>query len=78
MGGMTRPMVCCAALLLSALSAAAALTAQERDHVQLFVVSDMLSLPPAVSREALLAALSGRVIAAGELVVTFQAPLNAR
>jgi hypothetical protein len=38
----------------------------------------MLSLPPSASREALLAALDGRVVGTGNLVVTFQAPLDAR
>jgi Raf kinase inhibitor-like YbhB/YbcL family protein len=49
-----------------------------RYHFQIFAVSEMLSLYPSASREALLGALGGRVIAAGELVVTFQAPLDAR
>ena len=47
-------------------------------HFQIFAVSEMLPLQPAASREELLAALDRRVLAAGDLVVTFQAPLNAR
>jgi Raf kinase inhibitor-like YbhB/YbcL family protein len=47
-------------------------------HFQIFAVSEMLPIQPSASREALLAALHGHVLAAGDLVVTFQAPLNAR
>jgi Raf kinase inhibitor-like YbhB/YbcL family protein len=47
-------------------------------HFQIFAVTEMLSLPPSASREALLEALTGRVVATGDLIVTFQAPVNAR
>jgi Raf kinase inhibitor-like YbhB/YbcL family protein len=47
-------------------------------HFQVFAVTEMLSLPPSASREVLLAALVGRVVATGDLVVTFAAPVNAR
>jgi Raf kinase inhibitor-like YbhB/YbcL family protein len=47
-------------------------------HFQIFAVTEMLPMLPSASREALLAALTGRVVATGGLVVTFQAPLYAR
>jgi len=47
-------------------------------HFQIFAVTEMLPLLPSASREAFLAALNGRVVATGDLVVTFQAPLYAR
>ena len=47
-------------------------------HFQIFAVTEMLSLLPSASREALLAALNGRAVATGDLTVTFQAPVNAR
>jgi hypothetical protein len=47
-------------------------------HFQIFALTEMLSLQPSGSRDALLAALKGRVVATGDLVLTFQAPVNAR
>ena len=51
---------------------------RHRYHFQIFAVTEMLSLLPSASREALLAALNGRAVATGDLTVTFQAPVNAR
>lgn len=48
--------------------------APHRYHLQLFALDRELELPAGADRDALLAALDGRVIATGELVATAQAP----
>ena len=42
-----------------------------RYHFQVFALDKMLDLKPATSREELLKAMNGHVLAAGELVPTF-------
>lgn len=48
--------------------------APHRYHFQVFALDAMLDLPDGATREDLLAAIDGRVIAKGELVATSQAP----
>ena len=47
-------------------------------HFQIFAATEMLAVLPSASREVLLTALTGRVVATGDLIVTFQAPLHTR
>jgi Raf kinase inhibitor-like YbhB/YbcL family protein len=47
-------------------------------HFQVFALDEMLALDPGVGREALLEAMRGHVVAAGELVGTFKAPADAK
>jgi Raf kinase inhibitor-like YbhB/YbcL family protein len=43
-------------------------------HVQVFALDQMLSVPAGADRDALLTAMNGHVVAAGELVALFQQP----
>lgn len=43
-------------------------------HFQIFALDSMLAVPPACERDAVLSAMDGRVLAAGELVGIFQQP----
>jgi Raf kinase inhibitor-like YbhB/YbcL family protein len=47
-------------------------------HFQLFALDAMLALDPALNREQLLKAMTGHVLAAGELIGTFKAPPDAK
>jgi Raf kinase inhibitor-like YbhB/YbcL family protein len=47
-------------------------------YVQVFALDAMLPLDPGASREALLRAMDGHVVAAGQIVGTFKAPPEAR
>jgi Raf kinase inhibitor-like YbhB/YbcL family protein len=47
-------------------------------HFQIFALDAMLPLGPSVGRDVLLNAMTGHVLAAGDLVGTFKAPANAK
>ncbi len=47
-------------------------------HVQVFALDAVLTLDPNVSREQLLSAMAGHVVAGGEVVGTFAAPPSAQ
>jgi Raf kinase inhibitor-like YbhB/YbcL family protein len=47
-------------------------------HFEVFALDTMLTLDPSVPRDVLLTAMTGHVLAAGELVGTFKAPADAK